>query len=539
MRSSVVHHVEVCARERKLAYHLTKGCGFHPIARRLTPSACQYAFRSGSTIFVITNRHTQTLNQQVAGSASGNAAAACSNIDQHNLEKINGLQQNDQETQLSFPDIRECGCSFERTSSKTHNSSSTEKSPNLTQTTFNTQIKSEKTLNDYEEHWTVFCCRAKADHTIDSVFNVALVVKDVDQVTERVRSQGGQVIREPADISDAFGQVRYSIVTSCCGNIVHTLIDKSNYKGDFLPGFEAIQKFQDYAEEDNNDNISSINNSHFQSAVQETNILNGAFEMQKDTQGVSSDTNIYNPGHNPPLSTHIDHVTYVCEAGKSQNLIEWYERCFGMKRFKINLKESTEEGFVLGDNIGLRLKAMEYWRCAETGLTTPEAATGDSSLKLVIGEPLPNISESHVNTFLQEHKGAGIQHIALYTPTITATVKYMSDNGVTFRKPPPVYYEEGIKLEEIEEAGYGKEINDFKALGILLDTEADESNDFGNTETREKKRHLMQVFTTPIFKEDTFFLEVIQRCGATGFGAGNITALARSIILYKQQQESS
>nr|XP_053654049.1 4-hydroxyphenylpyruvate dioxygenase-like [Cherax quadricarinatus] len=96
--------------------------------------------------------------------------------------------------------------------------------------------------------------------------------------------------------------------------------------------------------------------------------------------------------------------------------------------------------------------------------------------------------ESHVNTFLQEHKGAGIQHIALYTPTITATVKYMSDNGVTFRKPPPVYYEEGIKLEEIEEAGYGKEINDFKALGILLDTEADESNDFGNTETREKKR---------------------------------------------------
>lgn len=44
----------------------------------------------------------------------------------------------------------------------------------------------------------------------------------------------------------------------------------------------------------------------------------------------------------------------------------------------------------------------------------------------------------------------------------------------------------------------------------------------------------MQVFTTPIFEEDTFFLEVIQRCGARGFGAGNITALAKSIILHKQ-----
>lgn len=49
----------------------------------------------------------------------------------------------------------------------------------------------------------------------------------------------------------------------------------------------------------------------------------------------------------------------------------------------------------------------------------------------------------------------------------------------------------------------------------------------------------MQVFTGPIFEEDTFFLEIIQRCGASGFGAGNITALAKSIVLYKQQLENS
>lgn len=47
----------------------------------------------------------------------------------------------------------------------------------------------------------------------------------------------------------------------------------------------------------------------------------------------------------------------------------------------------------------------------------------------------------------------------------------------------------------------------------------------------------MQVFTAPIFQEDTFFMEVIQRCGAQGFGVGNISALARSIILYQQQQK--
>lgn len=42
----------------------------------------------------------------------------------------------------------------------------------------------------------------------------------------------------------------------------------------------------------------------------------------------------------------------------------------------------------------------------------------------------------------------------------------------------------------------------------------------------------MQIFTFPLFERDTFFLEVIQRKGARGFGVGNVTALARSINAY-------
>lgn len=42
-------------------------------------------------------------------------------------------------------------------------------------------------------------------------------------------------------------------------------------------------------------------------------------------------------------------------------------------------------------------------------------------------------------------------------------------------------------------------------------------------------RYLLQVFTKPIFAEDTFFLELIERRGATGFGEGNIRALWRSV----------
>ena len=48
---------------------------------------------------------------------------------------------------------------------------------------------------------------------------------------------------------------------------------------------------------------------------------------------------------------------------------------------------------MLDENIGMRLKAMEYWRCAEVGLTVPPAAQGDSLLKVVIGEPLVGFSK--------------------------------------------------------------------------------------------------------------------------------------------------
>jgi len=42
-------------------------------------------------------------------------------------------------------------------------------------------------------------------------------------------------------------------------------------------------------------------------------------------------------------------------------------------------------------------------------------------------------------------------------------------------------------------------------------------------------RILLQIFTKSIFNNDTFFLELIERRGATGFGAGNIRALWKSV----------
>ncbi|XP_071515508.1 4-hydroxyphenylpyruvate dioxygenase-like protein [Panulirus ornatus] len=521
MSCTVLHHVEMCVKdESKVLKLLVDGFGFHPIAYRVTPQALKWVLRSGNSVFIVTKRNYLGCNNE---NHSFNVR----------LAKEHDIASNSRNDILTDSGLQKMNDYMEQHQTRNHHNF---QEPSKTQ---------------QQEHWSVFCCRDTTNHIIDSVFNVALVVKDVDVITKKIRSEGGQIIRGPANISDAFGHVRYSVVSPCCGNVIHTLIDTKNYKGNFLPGYEPVAKcytnktngVEDEKHDMNcmtscktcdsppvmqeiklNEISEKLHLPNFSAPYDMNNILSCVKDKAPDTTMI-------------PFTAYIDHVAIVCDAGKSSDLISWYERCFGMKRFITNSQESEEDGFVLGGDIGLRLKALEYWRCAETGLGPPSATTDEFSLKLVIAEALPEVSKSHVNTFLQAHRGPGVQHIALHTQTMTATVKCMSDNGVIFRKPPPVYYEEGIKLEEITEVGHGKEIEVFQKLGILLDTEADV---FTNIDTKqEKKSYLMQVFTGPIFEEDTFFLEIIQRCGATGFGAGNITALAKSIILYKQQLENS
>ena len=92
-----------------------------------------------------------------------------------------------------------------------------------------------------------------------------------------------------------------------------------------------------------------------------------------------------------------------------------------------------------------------------------------------------------------------------------------------------VYFQES-KVREILEAG--EDLDLWSQLGLLLDAEADNSANDSN-------KFLMQIFTKPVFGQDTFFLEVLERRGAKGFGAGNITALAQSIILYQKELQQS
>ncbi|XP_071488068.1 4-hydroxyphenylpyruvate dioxygenase-like protein [Diadema antillarum] len=359
---------------------------------------------------------------------------------------------------------------------------------------------------------------------IDTVCNVAFEVCDVEATVKRANSGGAQVLCQPTVIRDPHGYVEVAAVKSCVGNVVHTILNTKQYKGTFLPGFSSVT-----CNPNESDDV-ALNGSIYNVVDQD---LTSSTEADSQTP-VINDTE---DARMKPLVTHFDHITFAVPTGASHEVLDWYENCFGMNRFWLDSEEDKLEGFVVrGSNVGLRMKAMEYWRCAETGLTFPEESSeerlgSDAKLMFVVAEALPDQGANQVETFIREHCGPGIQHIGLYTPNIEHTVQHLQSSGLQFMIPPPTYYTHVGKLQEILMTGHDPVL--LERLGILLDAEdfQDEGAD------REKPlRYLMQVFTRPFFDRDTFFLEVIQRNGACGFGAGNIKALWKSVEAYMQEK---
>ncbi|SEO05853.1 4-hydroxyphenylpyruvate dioxygenase [Paenibacillus sp. OV219] len=72
----------------------------------------------------------------------------------------------------------------------------------------------------------------------DGVKDIAMRMDDVEKSYHEAVSRGGIPVMEPKEISDSNGTVRLAVVGTY-GDTVHTLIDRSDYKGVFLPKYEA------------------------------------------------------------------------------------------------------------------------------------------------------------------------------------------------------------------------------------------------------------------------------------------------------------
>ena len=186
------------------------------------------------------------------------------------------------------------------------------------------------------------------------------------------------------------------------------------------------------------------------------------------------------------LST-VDHLTHNVHRGRMREWAEFYERLFNFREMRYFDIE--------GKQTGLRSKAM----------TSP-----CGKIRIPINESSDD--RSQIQEYLDAYHGEGIQHIALASRDIYATVQELCAAGVVFLDTPDAYYE---RVDE-RVPGHGEDLARLRANRILIDGAPAQGSGL-----------LLQIFTKTVI--GPIFFEIIQRKGNEGFGEGNFRALFESI----------
>jgi 4-hydroxyphenylpyruvate dioxygenase len=188
----------------------------------------------------------------------------------------------------------------------------------------------------------------------------------------------------------------------------------------------------------------------------------------------------------------IDHLTHNVKRGNMDKWAGFYEKLFSFRQIRYFDIE--------GKKTGLFSKAM----------TSP-----CGKIRIPINESQDD--KSQIEEYLREYRGEGIQHIALATDDIYATVDQLRRNGIEFQDTPDTYYE-GV---DARVHGHRESLDELARRRILIDGSA-------------KEGILLQIFTKNVI--GPIFFEIIQRKGNEGFGEGNFRALFESIELDQERR---
>jgi 4-hydroxyphenylpyruvate dioxygenase len=273
----------------------------------------------------------------------------------------------------------------------------------------------------------------------DGVRDIALWVEDARQSYEAAVERGARSIAPPQAARDEHGEVVTASI-GIYGDTIHSLVERRNYRGIFLPGFVPRETYR------------------------------------------------------PPSAVglrYVDHCVGNVELGQMNVWVEFYERVMGFKNL------------ISFDDTDI---STEY-----TSLMSKVMSNGNERIKFPINEPAVGRKKSQIEEYLEFYDGPGVQHLALATDDIVATVTALRDRGVEFLQVPTSYYRElQGRVGRIDEP-----LDVLEELGILVDRDPD--------------GYLLQIFTKPVEDRPTLFFEIIQRKGARSFGKGNFKALFEAI----------
>lgn len=184
----------------------------------------------------------------------------------------------------------------------------------------------------------------------------------------------------------------------------------------------------------------------------------------------------------------LDHLTHNVRRGEMRTWSTFYSRIFGFEEQKyFDIKGQA------------------------TGLFSQAMIAPDGAIRIPLNESQDE--HSQIEEFIRQYKGEGIQHLALTTADIYATVEKLRARGVKLQDTIETYYE----LVDTRVPGHGEDLERLRKNRILIDGDV------------ESEGLLLQIFTENLF--GPIFFEIIQRKGNEGFGNGNFQALFESIEL--------
>ncbi|CAG8979060.1 hypothetical protein HYALB_00000189 [Hymenoscyphus albidus] len=193
----------------------------------------------------------------------------------------------------------------------------------------------------------------------------------------------------------------------------------------------------------------------------------------------------------------IDHCVGNQDWGAMESACAYYEKCLSFHRFW-----SVDDSQI----------STEF-----SALNSIVMASPNNLVKMPINEPAPGKKKSQIEEYVSFYSGAGVQHIALRTPDIVTAVTNLRARGVEFISVPSTYYATmRMRLKTDKRAWkLAEDFDVLEKLNILMDF--DEGG------------YLLQLFTKPLMDRPTVFVEIIQRNGFDGFGAGNFKSLFEAI----------
>lgn len=202
--------------------------------------------------------------------------------------------------------------------------------------------------------------------------------------------------------------------------------------------------------------------------------------------------------YNPPESglQYVDHCVGNVGWNQMNPWVKFYEDVMGFR----NILSFDDKDI-----------STEY-----SALMSKVMSNGNGFVKFPINEPAEGKKKSQVEEYLDFYHGEGVQHVAVATKDIVATVTDLQNRGIEFLKIPATYYETVLdRVGHIDE-----DLAPLQRLGILID--------------RDEEGYLLQIFSKPVEDRPTLFFEIIQRKGAKSFGKGNFKALFEA--LEKEQE---